>query len=403
MTATYSTQGRDRSALWCVNLVIAWASLLMLVPGVISAAPPAQEGQSYTVQKDDTLWSIAEKYLGKGSAYTTIVAATNRKHEKDASFARIDNPNLIKLGWKLFIPRAEEATKLVAPGPCAPGSQPCVATWPWKPIEPGATPAILPAAAPAAVAPTSTPPPAQLTALAEATPTPTPGLIATSQRGDKEMTISVNYFYAMTLLLALLFGLIGFALGRNRSLGALLGIFFAYVAADKSAVFIRDGLNFVLKLELGDEVIPYLQGLIFFLAVISVLGYLFDVAYTHTFGGRLVGMLTGLLTGYFVSVFALEFLRELLAGWPEAQTAIFDFSYNLLGREGLFVITLNFSSDPEAAYTLLRKALIPAILVTLWVLLVRAFGGFGKILGGILGALVKWLSIKGQKEEAKAT
>jgi hypothetical protein len=217
------------------------------------------------------------------------------------------------------------------------------------------------------------------------------------------LTLDVNYFYAITLLLALLFGLIGFALGRNRSLGALLGMFFAYVAADKGAVFIRDALNFVLKLELGDEVIPYLQGLIFFLAVISVLGYLFDVAYTHTFAGRLAGMLMGLLTGYFVSVFALEFLRELLAGWPEAQTAIFDFSYNLLGREGLFVITLNFSSDPEAAYTLLRKALIPAILVTLWVLLLRAFGGFGKILGGILGALVTWVSIKGPKEEAKAT
>lgn len=217
------------------------------------------------------------------------------------------------------------------------------------------------------------------------------------------MTLDVNYFYAMTLLLALLFGLIGFALGRNRSLGALLGMFFAYVAADKSAVFIRDALNFVLKLELGDEVIPYLQGIIFFLAVISVLGYLFDVAYTHTFAGRLAGMLIGLLTGYFVSVFALEFLRELLAGWPEAQTAIFDFSYNLLGREGLFVITLNFSSDPEAAYTLLRKALVPAILVTLWVVLLRAFGGFGKILGAILGALVSWVSIKGSQEEAKAT
>ncbi len=216
------------------------------------------------------------------------------------------------------------------------------------------------------------------------------------------MTLDVNYFYAMTLLLVLLFALIGFALGRNRSLGVLFGIFFAYVAADKSAEFIRDALNFVLKLELGDEVIPYLQGIIFFLAVIGVVGCLFDTAYTHTFGTRVRGMLTGILTGYFVSVFALELLRALLTGWPEAQTATFDFSYALLGREGLFVITLNFFSDPEAAYAVLRKALVPAILVTLWIVLWRAFEWFIRVLAGILGGIVKWVSITASKE-AKAT
>jgi len=217
------------------------------------------------------------------------------------------------------------------------------------------------------------------------------------------LTLDVNYFYAMTLLLILLFGLIGFALGRNRSLCALFGIFFAYVAADKSAVFIRDALNFVLKLELGDEVIPYLQGLIFLLAVIGVLGYLFDTAYTHTFGTRLSGMLTGALIGYLVSVFALEFLREILVGWPGDQTVMFDFSYDLLGREGLFVITLNFFSDPEAAYALLRKALVPAILFALFfVVLQRAFQWFIRLLGRILGGIVTWVSIRGSTEEAEA-
>ncbi len=211
----------------------------------------------------------------------------------------------------------------------------------------------------------------------------------------KEVTIPVNYFYVITALFIVLFALIGFVLCRHRSLGVLMGIFFAYVAADKGAVFIRDALNFVLKLELGDEVIPYLQGIIFFLAVISVLGYLFDVAYTHTFGTRLIGMLIGVSTGYFVSVFALEFLREILIGWLGDQTAIFDFSYDLLGRDGLFVLTLNFSSDPEAAYAVLRKALVPAILLTLFEILGCSFRGFAKALGKILGAFVTWLSIRG--------
>ena len=174
-----------------------------------------------------------------------------------------------------------------------------------------------------------------------------------------------------------------------------MGIFFAYVAADKCAVFIRDGLNFVLKLELGDEIIPYLQGIIFFLAVIGVIGCFLRFGYTHTFAARLIGMLIGVLTGYLVSVFTLEFLREILIGWLGDQTAIFDFSYDLLGREGLFIITLKFSSDPEAAYAVLRKALVPAILLTLFEILICSFRGFAKALGKILGAFVKWLSIRG--------
>ena len=90
--------------------------VLTLLPiaglGVAGAAPLGQE--TYTVQKDDNLWGIAEKYLGSGAAYPTIVDATNKKHAEDPTFADIVNPGLIQPGWKLAIPSKEEAEEFMA-------------------------------------------------------------------------------------------------------------------------------------------------------------------------------------------------------------------------------------------------------------------------------------------------
>ncbi len=100
-----------------LNLVLTLAMLLPLGLSVASAAPPAQEELTYTVKLGDNLWTLAEKYLGSGPAYRTIVSATNAKYEGDPSFAYIDNPSLIHPGWKLLIPGAEEAAGLTAPEP----------------------------------------------------------------------------------------------------------------------------------------------------------------------------------------------------------------------------------------------------------------------------------------------
>ena len=90
-----------------MNLVLTLAMLLTLGVGAVSAAPPAQEEMTYTVEKGDNLWTVAEEYLGNGRAYWVIVSATNAKHDEDPSFAYIENPSLIYAGWKLLIPSAE--------------------------------------------------------------------------------------------------------------------------------------------------------------------------------------------------------------------------------------------------------------------------------------------------------
>ncbi|MFZ5916932.1 MAG: substrate-binding domain-containing protein [Chloroflexota bacterium] len=88
-------------------VLMALALLITLVPAA-TAAPVKQEGQAYTVQKDDWLWKLAEKYLGDPYAYPAIALATNAKHAEDDTFALIWNMDLIEVGDKLWIPSAEE-------------------------------------------------------------------------------------------------------------------------------------------------------------------------------------------------------------------------------------------------------------------------------------------------------
>ncbi|MCL4299336.1 MAG: PD40 domain-containing protein [Anaerolineae bacterium] len=84
---------------------------LALIVGIYFSVPAvalAQEGdgQAYIIQADDTLWKVAEKYLGDGNRFTEIITATNAKHADDAGFLLIQDPNIIVSGAKLWIPAA---------------------------------------------------------------------------------------------------------------------------------------------------------------------------------------------------------------------------------------------------------------------------------------------------------
>jgi peptide/nickel transport system substrate-binding protein len=105
---------------WTI-IISVLAIVVMVLPAAAGAAPLSQ-GESYTVQKDDSLWLIAEKYLGSGAAYMAIVQATNAKQTEDASFAMITDAALIQPGWKLWIPSKEEAETLLAALPPAPAA-----------------------------------------------------------------------------------------------------------------------------------------------------------------------------------------------------------------------------------------------------------------------------------------
>lgn len=90
--------------------------VFVLSLGVAHAAAPLPQsgGQEYTVQADDWLSKLADKFYGDVFNWPAIWLGTNAKAETDPGFAKIDNPDVIETGQKLWIPGAEEAAQLLA-------------------------------------------------------------------------------------------------------------------------------------------------------------------------------------------------------------------------------------------------------------------------------------------------
>ena len=84
-------------------------SHVCLLALLLSIAPAqAQSGitcaAEVIVQPGDALSSLATRYYGNLTAYTSIVDATNAKAAVDTSFTAIEDANIIGQGWKLCIP-----------------------------------------------------------------------------------------------------------------------------------------------------------------------------------------------------------------------------------------------------------------------------------------------------------
>jgi len=92
-----------------LKLLLLIAVLMMIVP-MAAAAPPAQDGgQDYVIVADDWLSKLSDKFLGDVLAYPAITNYTNQKNKEDSSYAKITNSDEIEVGWKIYIPSAEEA------------------------------------------------------------------------------------------------------------------------------------------------------------------------------------------------------------------------------------------------------------------------------------------------------
>ena len=96
-----------------ISIGVLLALLLMLAPGHIMAQGIACESE-VTVQADDWLSKLADKFYGDALAFPAIVAATSSQAAVDDSFVALNNPDVIEVGWKLCVPSAADAEALLS-------------------------------------------------------------------------------------------------------------------------------------------------------------------------------------------------------------------------------------------------------------------------------------------------
>lgn len=101
-TRMIHTQRRLFSALLLGVMLFSLLPSVMSTQGVLAQA--AVCGQTVVVQAGDTLSIIAGRTLGSSQAYQQIVTATNAAAATDSSYTRIDNPNVLAVGWRLCVP-----------------------------------------------------------------------------------------------------------------------------------------------------------------------------------------------------------------------------------------------------------------------------------------------------------
>jgi LysM repeat protein len=89
--------------------------VLSLVPQYALATPALQTAceQDVTVQADDWLSKLADKFYGDVLAFPAIVEATNQQNAADDSYANITDPDVIEPGWKLCVPSGADAQTLL--------------------------------------------------------------------------------------------------------------------------------------------------------------------------------------------------------------------------------------------------------------------------------------------------
>jgi glucose/mannose transport system substrate-binding protein len=98
-----------------VSLTLLVLLLLALMPVLTSAQEGVECAEEVVVQKDDWLSKYADKYLGNVQSWPAIMAWNNQAAAAEPDkYDKIENADLIVVGWSICVPSAEDAEAFLA-------------------------------------------------------------------------------------------------------------------------------------------------------------------------------------------------------------------------------------------------------------------------------------------------
>ncbi len=169
----YSVTQADGHALTAAHWLTPGWQLTLPGDAAPTAAASTRTDQTVVVEPGDTLWQIAHDQLGDGGRYPDIAAASTGLQDDGTHLV---DPDLIRPGWELTLPRSTAVTAAAAPDTTIPVEPPAAPpiTVPARPTPPAAAPETAPAEpAPATTIPSApASPPTEAPAETSAAATP---------------------------------------------------------------------------------------------------------------------------------------------------------------------------------------------------------------------------------------
>ncbi|HBY97787.1 MAG: hypothetical protein M5U01_25710 [Ardenticatenaceae bacterium] len=206
--------------------------------------------------------------------------------------------------------------------------------------------------------------------------------------GGITITLPLN-FTILTILTMLLFAAIGWLRGWKAALVTLVGLFFAWGLAMRTADFLIAAIKFASGYDFGGEMKDFFKLGLYVSSVVMVV-YTFNsiIGEPKVVGrARLTGGTIGLLNGYFFMLLLLDLARDWLDTHVNNWTLTLNLGYTFDVDPNRLTVIIKFTNNARELYP---KLLTVQNIVLLLVLLVFLHG----LIFGLLGMLDRSLKRK---------
>lgn len=198
---------------------------------------------------------------------------------------------------------------------------------------------------------------------------------------QRTITLPLN-FTILTILTMLLFAWIGGRRGWRAALVTLVGLFFAWGLAIRTAEFLIAAIDFATGYDFSGEMEDFFRLGLYVSAVVMVVYTFNSIIRNGTLDrrDRVSGTTVGLLNGYFFMLLLLDLTREWLKRHLNDWVLTLNLGYSFQADPGKLTLIVEFTNNATEVYPILVRV---QNIVLLLILLVFFHG----LIFGILGSV----------------